>query len=312
MADVLGITFPLFALIALGYGLVRFGVFSGEVLRALGRYVLNVAIPALIFSSVTRTPLSDLMVPAYVLTYAAAALVTGAAAWLWFRAAGAPAGRRGLAILGAAVPNSVFIGFPLLSLVLPDIAARAFAMNLVVENFLLIPLALLVAEAGRGGGGAPLRRIGATLLGLAKRPFVAGLIAGVAVQATGLPVPEPLSRTIDIVAASAAAVALIFIGGSLVGLDARGDAATAGVLVAAKLILMPAVAGAILVLLDRAGVTLPPDLAVALVIGAAVPTLSLFPVLAQDYGETRMASLTLLVSNVAAFGTINLLLWTLL
>ncbi len=41
-------------MIALGYGTVRFGLFAGADMRVLGKYVLNIALPALLFSVLKR------------------------------------------------------------------------------------------------------------------------------------------------------------------------------------------------------------------------------------------------------------------
>ena len=54
MLDILGITFPIFATIALGYAAVRVGVFAQSDMKILGKYVLNIALPALLCAAVAR------------------------------------------------------------------------------------------------------------------------------------------------------------------------------------------------------------------------------------------------------------------
>ncbi|HDL17271.1 MAG TPA: AEC family transporter, partial [Rhizobiales bacterium] len=49
MYDVVLIVAPVFGLIALGYGLARFGVLSEDAGKGLAEFVFSVAIPALLF-----------------------------------------------------------------------------------------------------------------------------------------------------------------------------------------------------------------------------------------------------------------------
>jgi malonate transporter len=65
MSAVLGVIGPIFALIALGYLVTRFRLFQPGDLRALGRYVVMLALPALIFRAVTARHLGTLVDPGY-------------------------------------------------------------------------------------------------------------------------------------------------------------------------------------------------------------------------------------------------------
>ena len=47
MFTVLGITFPIFAMVVLGYALVARGMFKPEDMKTFGAYALNIALPAL-------------------------------------------------------------------------------------------------------------------------------------------------------------------------------------------------------------------------------------------------------------------------
>ncbi len=50
--------------------------------------------------------------------------------------------------------NSGFIGYPVAAMVLGSPAAMFLALNMLIENLLIIPLALTLAELGRQTGNA--------------------------------------------------------------------------------------------------------------------------------------------------------------
>lgn len=308
MLAVFGITFPIFAMVALGYGLVARKVFKPADMRVLGRYVMNIALPALIFQAVASRPAAEVFHPGYMGAYLAGALVTMALTFGWFSITTGPA-RRGVGVMGATCPNSGFVGYPLMLILFPDLAGLILAMNMLVENVVIIPLALVIMELGKpAGAGHPARRAGKVLVGLVKRPMVIGMLLGLAVSLSGLTLPEPIMRLVGLVAASAAALALLVIGGSLVGLPARGNRALAGQIAAAKLLVMPAATFLAVLGLGALGLAVTGDLRVAVILSAAVPMFTIYSVFAQEAGHEGLASIAQLGATTGAFFTLNALL----
>lgn len=311
MLEILAITFPIFALVALGYGSVRFGAFQPSDMRALGLFVMNVALPALLFNAVAGRSLTETLSPAYLSIFLAGGLATIVVTWLWHTARGTRPARKAIAVMGSTCPNSGFVGYPLMLLLLPDAAGMILAMNLVVENFVLIPLTLLLLEGSRPRTGARMgTRVGRLILDVLRRPMVLGLIAGVAVSLAGLSLPSGLTRLLDLLAQSTGAIALFVIGGSLVGTPIRGNRMLAAEIVAGKLLVHPALTALALVLLPTVtGLPLTnPDLQVAVILSAAMPMFGIYALLAQDYGHEGIASLALLGATTGAFITLTGLL----
>jgi malonate transporter len=104
-----------------------------------------------------------------------------------------------------------------------------------------------------------------------------------------------------------ASVSLFVVGGSLVGIEARGMLRDVSVIAAGKLLLHP--------LLVLAAVWLLPPMArelqVAVVVMAAVPMLGIYPILAQKHGHDAMAAAAQLGTTVASFFTLTALVWLL-
>jgi len=308
MFTVLGITFPIFAMVALGYGLVARGMFNTKDMKTFGTYALNIALPALVFHAVASRPVAEVFNLAYMGIYLGGALITIALGFLWFSATQDNA-RRGVAVMGTACPNSGFVGYPLMLVLFPDQAGLILAFNMLVENVVIIPLALLVMELGKPkGAGHPLRQFGKVLIGVVKRPLVIAIALGLVVSLTGLTLPGPVERLVTLVSASAAALALIVIGGSLVGLPMMGNRALAGQIVAGKLLVMPAATVLVLLAFAAAGISLPADLATAVILSAAVPMIAVYSVFAQEAGHAGLASLAQVGATALSFVTLNALL----
>ena len=54
MLDILGITGPIYIAIALGYAVTRAGLFSRADMRVLGKFVIHVALPAMLFNALSQ------------------------------------------------------------------------------------------------------------------------------------------------------------------------------------------------------------------------------------------------------------------
>lgn len=313
MIDILAITFPIYAALALGYLVVWKGWFSPDDMRVLGRYVLNIALPALIFAAVAARSPVQVFQPGYVVVYALGGLATVALSYLLFTLRRTDPKRRALGVMGSTCPNNAFVGYPIMLLAFPDQAGIVLALNLLVENLLLVPVCLILVElAGNGVDQPLLPRLRRILLDLAKMPMLIGLALGMVVSLVGLPLPGPFMRFIDMLAVSAGAVSLLVIGGALVGLPLHGNRSLAAQIAASKLLLHPALVALMAAALLAMGlITLPPALHSAVILSAAMPMFGIYTVLAQRQGLEGAASLAMLAGTSCAFVTLTVLLWVL-
>ncbi|GGH39196.1 hypothetical protein SAMN05444007_111107 [Cribrihabitans marinus] len=306
MTAILAITFPIYAAIAIGYLAVRAGWFTPSDMRVLGQYVMTVALPALLFDAVASRDVAQVFEPVYMLAFLLGGLATIALGFAWFTLTGADRPRRAVAVMGMSCPNSGFIGFPVMLLLLPDQAGVILALNMLVENVVLIPICLILMDLARGPaqGGLP-RRLAAILWGVLRRPMVIGLLLGLAVSLARVPIPEAGARLLAMLAASAAALSLVVIGGSLAGLPLRGQLARPLQIAAGKLLVHPAMVALAIALLGALGLTLSPDWQVAAILSAAMPMFGIYVVLAQEQGQEGMASVAMLLTTVLGFFTLS-------
>lgn len=310
MFEILSITFPIFALVGLGYGVFHSGFFEKANLRVLGKFVMSIGLPALLFNAVSQRHLTEIINPKYMLVYMSAGLFAGALIYVASAVQGNGPARRAIAFMGSICPNSGYIGYPIIFLLFPDLASSVLAMNMIVESFVLIPISFVLLEMSRPKENTSVwQSIWSTMIGVLKRPLIIALLVGMAVSLLQIPLPVALTRTTGLLANATAALALIFIGGSLVGLPIRGNRLLASLIVFGKLFLFPAVCAAILFALPSLGFApLAPELTVALILSSAVPMMGIYSIVAQEYGHDGLASIALLGATVGSFFTLNALL----
>lgn len=315
MLDILAITGPIYLCIALGYASVRWRVFTSADMRVLGKFVIQFALPALLFNALASRPLADLLQPAYLLAFGTGSVVVLLAAlWTTWKLQ-----QRGLAesaymTMGMSCGNSAYIGYPVLLLAVGPLAGVALAMNLVIENLVLLPLVLLAADLGASGAAraswkSALRQ---TLGRLVRNPMIIAIVLGFVVALLGWPMPSVLSRTVNLFGAASGGLALFIIGGTLVGLQVRGMRRQVAQISFGKLVVHPAVVWAAATVLPVLGLpALAEELRTAVVLSAAVPMLGIYPLLAQRHGYEGFTAAALLATTAASFFTLSTILWLL-
>ena len=306
MFDVLNITAPIFLLIFLGYIGVRFRLLPKESLPGLSRFVLYYALPALIFSKLLSMNVKDVINPQYLLAYSVGGLVAMSVGIVGsrviFKDGWEVAGIRGI---GSALPNSVFIGFPILLQFFDSPPVQALTMVLLVENIVLLPVGLIFVETFVGKRGTTEASIwGKVLQRIFTNPIILAVFAGIVGMLVDFSLPVMVTRSFDMLAAGAAGIALVIIGGSLVGVTIRGSIGKMLLVAVTKLLVFPLTVLALLQLMPA----LPYDLKVAVIVFSAMPMFSIYPIIGSEYGESSSCASTLLVTTVLSFFTLSVLL----
>lgn len=313
MLDILAITGPIYLCIAVGFACVRWGVFSREDIRVMGKFVLQVALPALLFHALASRPLGDVLRPGYLLVYAAGSLLVLAGGLLWrWRVRGRPLTESAYVAMGMTCSNSGYIGYPVMLLLFGPLAGVILALNLIVENLLKLPLLFALADGGAHQGGRPTlaQVLQQTLQRLVRNPMIIGIVLGFVVALSGWSLPAVLDRTVTLFSAGAGGLALFIIGGNLVGLEVKGMRGQLALIAVGKLLWHPAGVWLALVAFGAVGLPVPEgDLRAAAVLSAAMPMLGVYAILAQRHGHERWAAAALFATTTASFFTLSAILW---
>jgi hypothetical protein len=169
-----------------------------------------------------------------------------------------------------------------------------------------MPLALAVADSGASDQDWR-RALRSSVVGLSKRPMILAIFAGFGFALLDLQLPDVFARTVQIVATGATPVALFVIGGSLVGLRLGGMLRDVGGVALGKPLIHPLAVFTVLMLLPP----IDPAPRTAAELFAAMPMMSIYPVLAQKYHYDGYCAAALLATTVLSFMTISALLWSL-
>lgn len=306
MIALLSLTGPIFALILLGFLAVSKQVIAKEGIMAFGRFLVSFAIPAALFKALSERNINEIFHADYLLAYSIASLVPFAFLFFISRVVQ----KRGLdhsaiIAMGGSFSNTLMIGYPIIYQLFGDKALVPFALTLIVENLLMMPLVLALAELNNNKGGHFLKTVWQTFLQLLKTPIILGIILGLFASLLSLPIPGPVARIVDMLAATVAALALFTVGGNLAGIRFQGMALDLSLIGGTKLLLHPAAIILCLSLMPD----MDPVLTSVAIILASMPMFGVYSAIGARYNLGGLCAAALVPTTLLSFITINLAIW---
>lgn len=308
MLAILGITAPIFILIGIGFAACRSQLVSRDQAAGMGRFVITFALPALVIKALLERPLNEVINWNYILAYglgSLAAFAVGYGISRWGRG-DSPSGSA-LAGLGSSVSNSGFVGYPIVAMVVGPPAAVSLALGMMIENLLMIPLALTLAEMGRQNNGSAWRALIGTFKSLVRHPILIAITIGMVLALFEIRPPAVITRVIEMLALASAPVALFVIGASLNGLKVGALYVDMAQLAVGKLLLHPLLVMLCFMLFPVTD----PALRLGGIIMAAAPMMSIYPILGARYDLEGRCAAALVTATVLSFLSISLFLWVL-
>ncbi len=306
MATILDTVLPFFALIFCGYGAARFKVLDAQSAAGLNSFVFYFALPAFLFSLMSSSPIGEVLNLPFVLAYSCTSLVLFGLAALGGRTFfGVGKGEAAVLGLAAVLPNTGYMGIPLISTALGKEAALPIVVGLIVDGVLLIPIAMGIIMGGKGAGGSTLGNVGSTLAALTRNPIIVSIFAGLLFSAVGPEeLPGPIAGFLDLLAAATGPCALFALGATLAGRSVSG-AAEVSYMTFLKLFVHPAA----LWLAATVVFDVDPLWATASTLGVALPIAANVFIVARQYDTyVERTSSAILVSTSISVVTVSVLL----
>ncbi|MEY8882390.1 AEC family transporter [Donghicola sp. XS_ASV15] len=303
--SILAITTPIYTLIATGFIALKTGYLMRDVPKALGSFVIRICMPVMIIGAVNRQGGAALNWH-FMMVYGGASLVLllgGMWVMRYFRKNSIT--ESALYGLGMSNSNSGFLGYPIAALVVGEVAFDILAWALIVENMLMIPLAIALADAGAYPDERFTSAFGKALKGLYKNPIFVGLIIGLAIRITGLPIPEVLWTVIKYFTATAPVVALFVVGATVASFPVKAISVETAMIATGKLVVHPVLVTAGMLAFPMAD----PSYMLGAALFAAVPMLSIFPIFGQRYGVESITATTLVFTTTLSFFTVSGLIY---
>lgn len=248
MDHVVASVFPVFGLILLGYLAARRGILGPEATDSLNKFVVWLALPALLFQAMAEITWAQINHPGYAGAFTIGAIATFGLSFLFGgrkRPEGHRLADRSIEGLNASYSNTGYMGIPLClaaigqgSLVPSIIATIVIACVLFAGAIVLIEFDLQEMPSWRA-------TIGKVLLSLIRNPLIFSPLLGMAVAlvhgATGFSLPQPVFHLTGLLGAAASPCALVTIGLFLAQSSVSNEGLHILRLVGLKLIVQPAI-----------------------------------------------------------------------
>lgn len=279
---------PDFFLIALGWMLLHKWRFTPAFFRELEKLVYFILFPALLFQSITKTPIS--LGDAYVLLQATAAL-SGAGillAWLAIPVL-RPDVSAHASVSQTAYRFNTYIGLSIAS-----------SMGGSAQTIMAILVGLAVPLVNMAAVHSLARQNGRILLEIVRNPLILATSLGLFWNLASLPVPGPVNTSLTRLGACAIAIGLLCVGATLSLQATRGQARLVSWMIGVRLLIMPVIAIAI-----GFWLSLPMVERQVLLLFAALPTASSAHVLAARMGgQPQLVAITMSIGTVISAVTL--------
>lgn len=232
---------PLFALVFVGYALMRFSGWPREMPESLSRFVFTVALPAMLFRLMSDfsslPPVDARLLIAFFGGCLIVFIVGRLLAWKLFALDGVS---QSVFALGGIFSNNVLLGLPLARLALGDAAVPSVALVLIFNALILWTLVTISVEWARHGN-LSFSGFAKTLRGVLTNPIVAGILSGALFGLTGWSLPAAVAEPLGLLGQTAAPLALIALGMGLAEYGVRADWRISAAICAVKLLVQPLV-----------------------------------------------------------------------
>jgi malonate transporter len=234
----LNVVLPLFGIMVIGYAAGRFRLFNDAASAVLSQFVFVVAMPALIFISLSRVPAEEFFDWTFLGVLGggmfATLCVSMLVAKIIFPDSLTALGLHGLTSMFS---STGYLGLPLILIMFGDTALVPGIIGAVITGTVFFPIAIALAEIDKGddAGGVFL----SPLIAIIRNPILLATVAGLAASSLEIAIPASITKLCELLGGAYIPCALFSAGLFMVGGSVRGEVREVGWLVFAKLVLHP-------------------------------------------------------------------------
>ncbi len=282
MLNVLEIVLPVFLVIGLGYAIRRQGLVDGKFFAQVNQLVYYVCLPLLLIYKIATADFTTSFNFSLVIATSAGVACCFCIAYLYGKWRGFPPLIHGSFCQGSFRGNLAYIGLAIIFNAYGDIgltrAGILLGFLVPVLNFFAI-FALLLPQQQRTSYLEIVKQI-------VVNPLILASLFGILWSFFQLPMPTILDRSLNIATGMTLPLALLSIGGSFSLAKLQGDIWKAALATAMKLLLLPLVTGAFMLLLNISGL----DFAIGLLMAGAPTAVSTYIMACHMGGDGELAA----------------------
>ena len=305
---IFSVTVPFFALILFGFVAAKRDWVPPESVPAFNGFLLFFAVPAMLFRFAAETPFRDIANYPFFFTWGACGIVL-ATIVTWIARRFVRLGQRDAAFYGLAsvVPNSGFLGVPMMVALLGVRAAAPVILSIVADLLLVASIGLALAESGGATRRGWRDDIRDAVVRIALNPFVISMVLGAIFSGMRWKLVTPAAEIVKLLADCAGPCALFAIGVSLVRPDTPLKSPDLALPIVVKLFVHPLVVWLAMMALGVDDFT-----RTVAVLTAALPSAGWVFIFATRYeADAGKISATILLTTAIAFLTFSGLVWLL-
>lgn len=294
---------PLFLLMLLGYILKCTKIAKKEHFDAINRLIFQVFLPILLFYNIYKTDLGSVFDLKLILFTVFGVLIVFAVGYGLVFLFTKDNAKRGVMLQGFFRSNFAILGIPLVNYICGNAAGGLSSLMVAIIVPMFNILAVITLERFRDGTV----KAGKLIKDILTNPLVIGCVTGAVFLLLGIKLPSFLETAVNDAASIASPLAIVVLGASFNFSSIKGSIKELAITVAARLLIVPALAITAAVLLGFRGEAL-----VCLMVAFGAPTaVSSFSMAQQMGGDEELAAQVVVFSSalclLTLFGWIFLL-----
>ena len=212
MFAVLSTIFPVFALLFCGWLARKKDWLGVSATSELNRFVVNLALPALLFDIVANARLSDLMQPDFLILFVGSTVLIFALTVVILAFRGRKFAEATMGGLNSSYANTGFMGFPLVLAIAGDDARPLILIAALVTVCVLFAMTIVMMEFAGGKNNSSTSSPTSILWRVLRNPLVFTPLLALVFPLSGMTLPATVNHTLDLLGDAAAPCALVTIG----------------------------------------------------------------------------------------------------
>ena len=294
---------PIFLLMLTGYILKAVNIADKKGFDTVNRLVFKAFLPTLLFYNIYKTESADVVNPRLMIFTVVGTLIVFAVGYAFVFILTKDNAKRGVMLQGFFRSNYAILGLPLVEYICEGKTSGLSSLMVAVIVPLFNVLAVISLERFRDGK----LNIPKMIKGVLTNTLIIGCLLGLVFYLAGIKLPGVVEKAVSDVAKIASPLAIIVLGASFTFSSLRGCVKELCIVVAARLVIVPAIAIFFAVILGFAGEAL----ACVLIAFGAPVAVSSFSMAQQMGGDEALAAQVVVVSSalclLTLFGWIFLL-----
>ena len=234
-------TLPLFILILLGFLAVKLGRWQKTVTDSLTKFTFYIAFPIMLFQIMSHfSEQSEIDIKLLLVFFGGSFIVFAFGCLIASKIFKLNGSQSTLFAMGGIYTNTVFVGIPIIKMLLGDQAIPIVAIIVIFNALILWTLATVSIEfvqMGKLSGRSFIK----ALKNVSKNPIIIGIFTGIAVNYIGLPIPNFINQSTKMVSDMTAPLSLIVLGMGLAEYKIRDQFLITGSICILKLAILPIV-----------------------------------------------------------------------